>query len=152
MSSRQPRNRPSAGTTTPGRSTGGSEADRLERAEERLVPRTTRKRAGTVRVRKHVVEEPQEIELALDHDEVDVERLPADRPLEADEQSVSDRGDTTVVLRVEERIQVRKVPWVVEELRIRRRRVTAQRRVSENVRKERVEIDTEGDLELTNNT
>lgn len=129
-----------------------SEPERLERTEEHLAPRVTLRQAGTVRVRKHVVEELEEAEVTLRHDELDIERRPADRPLAAGEPSVTERGETTVVLVVEERLELRKIPWVVEELYLRRRRVSEQRRVSETVRKERFDIETEGEVELTSDT
>ena len=129
-----------------------TEPERLERVEEHLAPRVTLRQAGSVRVRKHVVEEPEEAEVTLRHDEVDIERRPADRPLADGEPSVTERGDTTVVLVVEERVELRKVPWVVEELHVRRRLVKKQQRVSETVRKERFEIETEGNVDVTSNT
>ena len=98
------------------------------------------------------MEEPEEVEVTLRHDKLDLERRSADRPLEAGEQPVTERGDTTVVLVVEERLEVRKVPWVVEEIHLRRRLVSEQRRVSDTVRKERFEIETQGDVELTDQT
>jgi uncharacterized protein (TIGR02271 family) len=70
--------------------------------------------------------------------------------LAADEQPVTERGDTTVVLVIEERLEVRKVPWVVEEIHLRRRLVTEQIQVEDTVRKERFEINTEGDVDLDN--
>lgn len=129
-----------------------TEPERLERTEEHLAPRVTLRRAGSIRVRKHVVEAPEEAEVVLRHDELDIERRPADRPLGSGERPVTERGDTTVVLVVEERLEIRKVPWVVEELHLRRRLVSEQARVSETVRKERFDIEAEGDVELTSNT
>ena len=126
--------------------------ERLERREERLVPRVTRDKAGAVHLRRTVVEKPEDVEVTLRHDELDLERRSADRPLEAGEQPVTERGDTTVVLVVEERLEVRKVPWVVEEIHLRRRLVSEQRRVSDTVRKERFQIETQGDVELTDQT
>jgi uncharacterized protein (TIGR02271 family) len=126
--------------------------ERLARHEERLVPRVTPEQAGTVHLRRTVVEEPEEVEVTLRHDELDLERRSADRALEADEQPVTERGDTTVVLVVEERLEVRKVPWVVEEIHLRRRLVSEQRSVSDTVRKERFQIETQGDVELTEQT
>jgi uncharacterized protein (TIGR02271 family) len=123
--------------------------ERIERHEERLVPRVSREQAGAVHLRRTVVEEEEEAEVTLRHDELDLERRSADRPLEAGEQPVTERGDTTVVLVVEERVEVRKVPWVVEEIHLRRRLVSEQRRVSDTVRKERFEVETQGDMELT---
>jgi uncharacterized protein (TIGR02271 family) len=121
---------------------------RVERAEERLVPETAVREAGRVRIERRVVEEPEEIDVTLRHDEVDIERHPADRPLEAGEELRSDHGDTTVVLRTEERVEVRRVPWVVEEVHIHRRLATSRHRVSSMVRKERIDIRPEGDVHL----
>jgi uncharacterized protein (TIGR02271 family) len=113
------------------------------------VPRTRRERAGGVRVQRHVVEEPETIEVTLRHDELELERRRADRPLEPGEQPVVERGDTTVVLVIEERLEVRKVPWVVEEIHLRRRLVSERRRISDTVRKERFDIEPQGDVDLT---
>jgi uncharacterized protein (TIGR02271 family) len=123
-------------------------ADRIERVEERLVADVRARQAGTVRLRKHVVEEPEDVEVRLDHDEVDIERRPADRPLAPGEMPVSQTGDTTIVRIVEERLQVQRVPWVVEEIHVRRKRVTEARQVSDTVRKERWGIQPEGDVTL----
>lgn len=116
------------------------------------MPRVTREQAGAVHLRRTVVEEPEEVDVTLRHDELDLERRSADRPLKDGEQPVTERGDTTVVLVVEERLEVRKVPWVVEEIHLRRRLVSEQRRVSDTVRKERFQIETQGDVELTDQT
>ena len=125
-----------------------SEPERLQRVEERLVPKVSQRQAGAVHLQKRVVEEPQSVEVTLRHDELDLERRKADRPLAADEQPVTERGDTTVVLVIEERLEVRKVPWVVEEIHLRRRLVSEQVQVEDTVRKERFVINTEGDVDL----
>jgi uncharacterized protein (TIGR02271 family) len=122
--------------------------ERLERVEERLVADVTRHQAGAVRLHKRIVEEPEEVEVTLRHDELDLERRPADRPLAAGEKPVSTAGETTVVLVVEERLQVQRVPWVVEEIHLRRRLVTEQQRITDTIRKERWEIQPEGDVKL----
>ena len=127
-----------------------SEPERLQRVEERLVPKVSPRQAGAVHLEKRVVEEPEAVEVTLRHDELDLERRKADRALAADEQPVTERGDTTVVLVIEERLEVRKVPWVVEEIHLRRRLVTEQIQVDDTVRKERFEINTEGDVDLDN--
>jgi uncharacterized protein (TIGR02271 family) len=123
---------------------------RLERREERLVPQVRRRQAGGVRVNRRVVEEQAEVEVTLRHDEVALERRRVDRLLGPDEQPVTERGETTVVLVIEERIEVRKVPWVVEEIHLRRGVVSERRRIAGPVRKQRIEIETKGDVELDN--
>jgi uncharacterized protein (TIGR02271 family) len=123
-------------------------AKHLARSEERLVANVTTEEKGRLRLQKHVVEEPETIEVMLRHDELELERRAADRPLEPDERPVSVRGDETVVLVIEERLETRRVRWVVEEVHLRRRLVAEQQQVTDTVRKERLEIGTEGDVDL----
>ena len=124
------------------------EPARVERREERLVPNVSAEEAGRLRLHRRVVEEPAEIRVSLRHDEVDVERRKADRPLQHGEDPVRVAGDTTVVLVIEERLETRRVPYVVEEIHLRRRLVSEERRVADTVRKEHIEIETEGDVDL----
>lgn len=127
-------------------STRAAGADALERVEERLVADVETVESGRVRMTKHVVDEPTELDIELRHSEIDLERRPANRALQADERLVTDEGDETVILVVEERLETRKVPWVVEEIHLRRRIVTDTTRVEDTVRKERWEMSTEGDV------
>lgn len=118
----------------------------LERVEERLVADVETVESGQVRMTKRVVEEPAELDVELRHSEVDLERQPADRPLEATERPVTQHDEETVILVIEERLETRKVPWVVEEIHLRRRTVTDTTRVADTVRKERWEMSTDGDV------
>ena len=120
----------------------------LERVEERLVADVRPVEAGRVHLQKRVVEEREELEVELRHDELELERKSVDRRLEAGEEPIRNVGDTTVLLVVEERLEVRRVPWVVEEIHLHRRVVTEPRSVSDTVRKERWEMRTEGDVDL----
>jgi uncharacterized protein (TIGR02271 family) len=123
-------------------------AERLQRVEERVVPRVERKQAGEVVLAKHVVEEPATIDVKLAHDRIELERNRVSRPLEPDELPITTRGEETVVLVIEERLEVRKVPYVVEEIHLRREVVREERQITETVRKERFELSTRGDIEL----
>jgi uncharacterized protein (TIGR02271 family) len=131
------------------RATRAARGARLERAEERLVPEVESVEAGRVVLRKRTVTEPEAAEVHVRHDEVDLERVKADRPLADGEEPVREIGDETVVLVIEERLDVRKVPWVVEEIHVRRRLVTEPLSVSGDVRKERMQVKTTGDVSLT---
>ena len=124
------------------------DSHRLERVEERLVANVEQAQAGRVVVTKRVVEEPDTIRVSLAHDVLDVERRPVNRPLAAGELPVTERGDETVVLVVEERLEPRLVPYVVEEIHIRRRLVTEERELSDTVRKERIDVAVEGEVQL----
>ncbi|HEX2221906.1 MAG TPA: YsnF/AvaK domain-containing protein [Candidatus Limnocylindria bacterium] len=123
-------------------------AQRLERAEERLVPRVHRADVGEVVVTKHVVEEPETVTVTLAHDKLALQRTGVNRPLEPGEQPITNRGEETLLLVVEERLEVRKVPYVVEEIRLRRQVVREERQVTDTVRKERFDIDPRGAVEL----
>ncbi|HEX2222329.1 MAG TPA: DUF2382 domain-containing protein [Candidatus Limnocylindria bacterium] len=122
--------------------------ERLERTEERLAPRVRRADVGQVVVTKEVVEEPETVNVTLARDRVELERRRVERPLEAGEQPIVNRGEETVVLVIEERLEVRRVPFVVEEIHLRRQVVSEERAVTETVRKERFDVRVEGDVEI----
>ena len=128
---------------------GVVQSEHLERSEERLVPRVEQALAGRVTVTKRVVTEPESIRVNFTHDEVELERTVVNRPLQPGEQAVSERGDETVVLVIEERLEARLVPYVVEEVRLRRRLVSEEREIADTVRKERLDVRVEGDVQLT---
>jgi uncharacterized protein (TIGR02271 family) len=123
-----------------------AEAARLERAEEQLVPEVTRREAGQVVLHKRTETVRETSEVLLHHDELDLERRSADRPLAPGEQPVASLGEETVVLVIEERLETRKVPWVVEEIHVHRRLVTEPATISDEVRKERIDVETTVDL------
>jgi uncharacterized protein (TIGR02271 family) len=123
-------------------------AERLERIEERLVGDVEAVQSGRVQIRKHVAEEPEELEVSLRHDEVDLDRRPADRPLGPNDEPIAVRGDETVILVIQERLETRKVPWVVEEIHVRRRQVSETTRVRDTLRKERWEISADGGVDI----
>ena len=127
------------------------ESERLERVEERLVPRVASAEAGRVTVSKRVVTEPETVRVNVAHDELELERVRVNRPLEPGEQAVSERGGETLVLVVEERVEPRLVPYVVEEIRVRRRLVNEEQEITDTVRRERVEINADGNVLLNDN-
>lgn len=130
-------------TDRPPRDLEETRPQRLTPAAEPIAPDVREEEPRHVRIGRRVVEERDEIEVTLHHDELDLERRRADRPLQPGEQPVVTHGDTTVVLVVEERLEVRKVPWVVEEIHLRRRLKKEKRRIADTVRKERFEIGAE---------
>lgn len=120
---------------------------RIARHEEQLHTETSVRDAGRVRVRKETAEQEERRQVPVVHEELHVERRRVDRPL-GDDRPVSSEGDRTVVLVLEERLEVRKVPWVVEEIEITKVRREEVQEVSATLRKERLSIDLEGDLEM----
>ncbi len=73
-------------------------------------------------------------------EEVDVRRRPADRIAGDDEASYTE-GDAIIVPVIEERLEVRKVRYVVEEIEIRRQVRQEVQTIDETVRRERVVIE-----------
>ena len=112
----------------------GSEGETIPLVEERAVVVKRRKITGAVRVRTVVHEDEEAIDEALRTEEVEVERVPVDRWVEAPE-PVRQEGETTVVTLHEEVIETRL--RAVEEIRITKRRNT--RRAVERVRLRREE-------------
>jgi uncharacterized protein (TIGR02271 family) len=114
------------------------------RKEELDVTKRERQ-AGEVRVRKDVVEEEKVMEVPVRRERVRVERrdVNPDRPA----MGASFQEETIVVpLRAEE-VDVTKRAVVDEEVVIHKDEVEEQRRISETVRREDVDVRTEGDVE-----
>jgi uncharacterized protein (TIGR02271 family) len=110
-------------------------------ATEELVAGTREVEQGRVLVRKRVDTVPQDIQVEVGHDEVDVERIPVGREI-AEAPAVRHEGDTMIIPVIEEVLVVEKRLRLVEEVRITTRRVSEQRTIREEVRREAVEVDT----------
>jgi uncharacterized protein (TIGR02271 family) len=112
--------------------------------EEELLVGTQRAEAGRVRVHKDVVEEQQALRVPVTHEEVQVERVPVDRDLPADQlgTDVWQEKDIDVPL-MGEQVVAEKQAHVAEELHLHKEAVTEQQQVADTVRKERVEVSAE---------
>ncbi len=119
---------------------GTAESLTIPVAAEELVASTREVEHGRVRIRKRVETVPQEVTVAVMHDEVDVERVPIGREVDV-APAVRHDGDTMVVPVVEEVLVVEKRLRLVEEVRITTRRVGEERTIRENVRPEVVDVD-----------
>ena len=108
--------------------------------EERIEAQKQAREAGEVTVGKRVVEQQQEFDVPVTHEEVDVTRRRVDRPADADDEIVGDGETIRVPLRAED-VDVRKDTRVVEEVVISKRPVTETKRVSETVRREEIDVD-----------
>ena len=105
--------------------------------EETAVVRKERVATETVRLRKRVHEAEEVLDVPVQTEAVEVERVPVGRWLDAPAE-VRREGDTTVYPVVEEVLVVEKRLRLVEEVRVTRRRET--RRVQERVGLRREEI------------
>lgn len=120
---------------------GTAQGEYLTRSEEQLRVGTERVAVGRARLEKVVVTEEQTVTVQVSHDEVRLVREPiADGTTLAD-LPVSD-GVPEIIL-TEERIVVTKVIVPVERVRLETETVTEQRDVTDTVRKERIEFDSQ---------
>ena len=120
----------------------GSEEDlRIQRSEEELRAGVTQREAGSVRVRKNVHTEREEVRVPKRREQVDIERLPAEggaRPVEGAEIGVDEEF---VIPVYEEEVVVSKRVVLKEEIRLRKSIVEEEEVVEVDLRKEEVEID-----------
>jgi uncharacterized protein (TIGR02271 family) len=116
--------------------------------EEELEAHKQWVEAGAVLVRKEIETTTDTFPVQVGYEEVHVERVPVNLVLGEDE-SIAPRqeGDTWIVPVVEEELVVMKRRVVREELRITKRVLTREEQVSGEVRKERLNIDTTGNLQ-----
>ena len=116
------------------------------RSEEELEIGTHTEEAGSVRARKHVETEHVE-ELVPRHIEhADVERV---APGDGDSGEIETFPDGSVSIPIlEEELVITKRMVVRERVLIRKRTLTEDHRVEAELRKERVELDGSGDVEL----
>ena len=107
---------------------------------ERLTAEARPIELGELRVHTRVDVVEETVRRAVERDELDVERVPVNRPLDA---PVAQRteGEWLVIPVMEEVLVVRKQLVLKEELRIRTRRVTEEQEVRETVRRGRVELE-----------
>jgi len=126
---------------------GGTQEAAVTRYEEQVQPAVEEREAGRVLVRKHVesrlVEEvvPRRVE----HGELG-ERLPAE---EGDSGEIEMLEDGSVSVPIfEEELVVTKRLVVRERMIVRKTTVVDEHRLQTELRRERVEVETEGDVDL----
>jgi uncharacterized protein (TIGR02271 family) len=135
-----------------GRDTSGPTTDdAMTRSEERVRAATERVEAGRARLRKYVVTEQQQVTVPVTREEVRVEREPItdgnvgramDGPALSEEEH-------EVVLN-EERPVVTTEAVPVERIRLGKHSVESEETVTTDVRKERIEVDGDVDIDEQN--
>lgn len=113
------------------------------RHEERLNVGKEQVETGRVHIRKHVVNEQQSVQVPVTREELRVERTPITDGEVVDGGRLGE-GETEVVLH-EERPVVSKETIGVEKVSVGKEQVTENRTVTQNVAKERIEV--EGDVD-----
>jgi uncharacterized protein (TIGR02271 family) len=132
---------------TEARATGVSSAGgkTVKVHEEQLRASKRPVETGEVRVRKNVVTEHQTLDVPVQHEEVVVERRPASG--KASSADIGAGQELRIPVKAE-RVSVKKEPVVKEEVRVGKRTVTETARVSGKVRKEKVAVEKEGDVDV----
>ena len=110
--------------------------------EERVLVDKRQVEAGRTRIRVSVAEREEQVPVELAHDEVEIERVAKNLPLDA-LPSVRLEGTTTIIPVVEEVVVVEKRLVLVEEIHVRRKSRTDRHEVPVTLRAEQVEIDRE---------
>jgi uncharacterized protein (TIGR02271 family) len=119
---------------------GPTTDDAMTRSEEQL--RVGTERAGRARLRKHVVTENQTVTVPVSHEEVTLEREPITEANVGNATSgpaISEEEHEVQL--TEERVVVDKETVPVERVRLGTETVTENQRVSEDVRKEEIDLD-----------
>lgn len=132
----EPQQTPRAAPTRP---TETQRPTELTSFEERVRVGTEAVESGTVRLRKHVVNEPVETSVPLRHEEVSVERVPAATPTPTPGHQFEEQ--TVEVTLHEERPNIVKETVPVETVRLSTKTETDERRISDQVRRERIEVE-----------
>jgi len=120
---------------------------RIPIAEEQLEAQKTVRETGQVKIRKIVHSELKHFTVPVMKEEVRVERVPASEgaALGSTAQDIGTFEEKVVNVPVmEEEVTISKRPVVKEEVRVTKERQTEQRDITEEVRKEDVDIQREG--------
>jgi uncharacterized protein (TIGR02271 family) len=136
--------------TKPAGTARSSEEVRMPVSEEQLIAEKTSRQAGTVRVKKDVIIEEKQVTVPVTHEEVHVERVPAEGARAAEPGAF--KKDEISVPVMEEEVEVKKRPVVREEVRVRKERREEPMTASETVRREEAHVEDDtgrGRRELT---
>jgi uncharacterized protein (TIGR02271 family) len=137
-----------AGHSTAGMSaqhTGTLGKNTVQATEEKLRVQKDKVEAGTVNVRKEVHTEHKTIDVPVEREEVVIERRPASgQPASG---PMGGKQEINIPVR-EEEVHIEKTPVVKEEVSIGKRTVRENEKVSADVRKEEIKVDTKGDVNV----
>ena len=123
-----------------------SDEQRMELHEERLSVDKKWVESGSVDIRKNTIEEQQTLDVPYEREEVEVERRPINQELseyEANGHSAEtyEKDGLWHIPVIEERLEVRKVKYVSEEIIVHKRKIQETKHISETVQRETVDID-----------
>jgi uncharacterized protein (TIGR02271 family) len=147
LASTEPMGAPVGSTRDMAETTTGSDRDRIRVHEEELTAQKSARESGAVEITKQVVEEQKTIDVPVTREEVHVRRVPAGETTTTDA-SDAFQSDSVRVPIMEEQVEVRKQPRVVEELEISKDQVQGTQQVSDTVRREEVNVEERGNVDI----
>jgi uncharacterized protein (TIGR02271 family) len=101
---------------------------------------------GEVRLCKEVVNENQTIEVPVTREELVIERVPAEASTSSPSAQIGSDREVRIPL-TEEQVRVEKKPTVKEEIRVGKKKVQESKQVTEQVKREELRVDREGDVQ-----
>ena len=116
--------------------------------EEKLNVQKTPVKTGEVQVRKEVHTEHKTIDVPVTREEVVIERRPV-----GGQPTTGGIGTGKEEIRIpvsEEQVNVQKQTVAKEEVSVGKRKVTGTERVSEDLKKEEIKVETKGDAKIRN--
>ena len=122
--------------------------DVIQLREEELHVSKDNVKAGEVAVGKHVVSEQKSVTVPVEHEEVVVTRHKVDRP--ADPSDIGADSETVKVPVMAEQVSTSVSARVVEEVEVDKRKVQEDTTVTDTVRKEKLDLDTDGKVDVKN--
>lgn len=114
-------------------------------AEEELVANKQRGQVGDVKIHKDVTEQSESIDVPVSHEEVNVREVPASGQAATDIPDNAFQDRTIDVPVYGEQVNVEKQARVTGEVEVDKTRVTQDKRFSDTVRRDEVEVDGPGD-------
>ncbi|MFL2134545.1 YsnF/AvaK domain-containing protein [Desemzia sp. FAM 24101] len=124
------------------------DTDKITLQEERLDVDTNEVQTGEVNIKKNVTEETKTVEVPVKHEEVTIEKRPVTGNESADG-VLGDEEEITIPI-TEEQIEVTKRPVVTDEVVVNKETKEETKEVSETLRKEDLDVDTQGDVTVDN--
>ena len=121
---------------------GQAASEWLTRTEERVDVGVETLETGTARLHKYVDTEPVEQAVHVYHEEVEIERVPVTAEEQANGEPIAE--DQKEVILHQQRAVFRKETVPVERVRLIVRRVEEDRTFRDEIRKERIEIESDG--------
>lgn len=124
-----------------------SDKEKIQLQEEKVDVDTNEVQTGEVHVQKNVTEETKNIEVPVKHEEITIEKksVTDGEPVQG---TLDDDNEEVTIPVTEEQIEVTKKPVVTDEVTINKETKEDTKQVSETVRKEDLDVDTSGDVDV----